>query len=46
MRDSPFHIVNCLKSFDLTLFFVCTLINVKGPMGVRRNFAKGGNVDI
>jgi len=22
MRESPFHIVNCLKLFDFTLFFV------------------------
>jgi len=31
MRDSPFHIVNCLKSVYLTMFFVCTLMLLKGP---------------
>ena len=25
LRESPFHFVNCLKSFDFKLFFFCTL---------------------
>jgi len=32
LRESPFHIVNCLKLFDFTLFFVYTLKLLKGPL--------------
>jgi len=32
LRESPFHIVNCLKFFDFTLFFVHTLKLLKGPL--------------
>jgi len=32
LRESPFHIVNCLNPFDFTLFFVCTLKLLKGPL--------------
>jgi len=31
LRESPFHIVNCLKFFDFTLFFVYTL-KLKAPL--------------
>ena len=31
-RRSPFYIVNCLKLFDFTLFFVYTLNLLKGPL--------------
>ena len=31
LREGPFHIVNCLKLFDFTLFFVYTLKLLKGP---------------
>jgi len=30
LRESPFHIVNCLKLFNFTLFFVYTLKMLKG----------------
>ena len=33
MRESPFHIVNCFKSFDFKLFFVYTLNLLKAPLG-------------
>jgi len=32
LRESPFHIVNCLKLFDFTLFFVYTLQLLKGHL--------------
>jgi len=32
LRESPFHIVNCLKLFDFTLFFVYALKLLKGPL--------------
>jgi len=32
LRESPFYIVNCLKLFDFTLFFVYTLKLLKGPL--------------
>jgi len=32
LRESPFHIVNCLKLFDFTLFFVYTLKLLKDPL--------------
>jgi len=32
LRESPFHIVNCLKVFNFTLFFVYTLKLLKGPI--------------
>jgi len=32
LRESPFHIVNCLKSFDFTLFIVYTIKLLKGPL--------------
>ena len=32
LRESPFHIVNCLKLFDFKLFFVYTLKLLKGPL--------------
>ena len=32
LRESPFHIVNCLKLFDFALFFVYTLKLLKGPL--------------
>ena len=32
LRESLFHIVNCLKLFDFTLFFVYTLELLKGPL--------------
>ena len=31
LRESPFHVVNCLKSFDFILFFVHTLKLLRGP---------------
>ena len=31
LRESPFDIVNCLKLFDFTSFFVYTLKVIKGP---------------
>jgi len=33
LRERTFHIVNCLKVFDFTLFFVYTLKLLKGPFG-------------
>ena len=36
LRESPFHIINCLKLFDFTLFFAYTLKLVKGSL--RRMF--------
>jgi len=33
LRESPFQIVNCLKLFDFTLFFVYTLKLLKAPFG-------------
>jgi len=32
LRESTFHIANCLKLFDFTLFFVYTLKLLKGPL--------------
>ena len=32
LRESPFQIVNCLKLFDFTLFFVYTLKLLKAPL--------------
>ena len=40
-RESPFHNVNCLKSFDVTLFFSYAL-KCWEAMGVRRNFSRVG----
>jgi len=32
LRESPFHIANCLKLFDFTLFFCLHIKVVKGPL--------------
>jgi len=32
LRESQFHIANCLKLFSFTLFFVYTLKLLKGPL--------------
>jgi len=33
LRESRFHVVNCLKSFDFKLFFVYTLKLLRGSFG-------------
>jgi len=32
LRESPFHIVNCLKLFNFTFFFVYALTLLKGHL--------------